>query len=70
MTLRKQTVDNLAKAFIGESQARNRYNFYARTARAEGYEEISAIILLVILSVMVIDLTSERLRRRVIEAVA
>ncbi len=34
------------------------------------YEEISAIILLVILSVMVIDLASERLRRRAIEAVA
>jgi len=34
------------------------------------YEEISAIILLVILSVMAIDLLSERLRRRVIEVVA
>jgi rubrerythrin len=45
MNPRKQTVDNIAKAFIGESQARNRYNFYARTARAEGYEEIAAIFL-------------------------
>lgn len=34
------------------------------------YEEISAILLLVILSVMVIDMVSEKLRRRVIEAVA
>ncbi|UPY36890.1 phosphonate ABC transporter, permease protein PhnE [Sediminicoccus sp. KRV36] len=34
------------------------------------YEEISAIILLVILAVMMIDLISERLRRRIIEAVA
>jgi phosphonate transport system permease protein len=34
------------------------------------YEEISAILLLIILSVMVIDMLSERLRRRVIEAVA
>ena len=34
------------------------------------YEEISAIILLIILSVMMIDMVSERLRRRVIEAVA
>ncbi|MDB5414424.1 MAG: phosphonate transporter, permease protein PhnE [Rubritepida sp.] len=34
------------------------------------YEEISAIILLVILAVVAIDMTSERLRRRVIEAVA
>lgn len=34
------------------------------------YEEISAIILLIILAVMLIDMTSERLRRRVIEAVS
>jgi phosphonate transport system permease protein len=34
------------------------------------YEEISAILLLIILSVMVIDMVSEKLRRRVIEAVA
>jgi phosphonate transport system permease protein len=34
------------------------------------YEEISAILLLIILSVMVIDMISEKLRRRVIEAVA
>jgi phosphonate transport system permease protein len=34
------------------------------------YEEISAIILLVILSVMLIDMASEKLRRRVIEVVA
>lgn len=33
------------------------------------YEEISAIILLIIFAVMLIDMTSERLRRRVIEAV-
>jgi rubrerythrin len=45
MTGRKKTVDNLAKAFIGESQARNRYSFYAKTARDEGYEEIGAIFL-------------------------
>ena len=34
------------------------------------YEEISAILLLIILSVMVIDMVSERLRRRVIEVAA
>jgi rubrerythrin len=39
----KQTIENLAKAFIGESQARNRYTFYASTARKEGYEQIAAI---------------------------
>ncbi len=37
----KKTIQNLAKAFIGESQARNRYNFYAKTAKKEGYEKIS-----------------------------
>ena len=39
----KQTIENLAKAFIGESQARNRYTFYASTAKKEGYEQIAEI---------------------------
>ena len=39
----KQTLQNLTKAFIGESQARNRYNFYASIARKEGYEQIAEI---------------------------
>ncbi len=39
----KQTIENLTKAFIGESQARNRYTFYASTARKEGYEQIAEI---------------------------
>lgn len=39
----KQTIINLAKAFIGESQARNRYTYYATAARDEGYEQIAAI---------------------------
>ena len=38
-----ETIKNLAKAFIGESQARNRYTFYAKIAKKEGYEKISAI---------------------------
>jgi len=38
-----QTLQNLVKAFIGESQARNRYTFYASIARKEGYEQIAAI---------------------------
>lgn len=38
-----QTIQNLAKAFIGESQARNRYTIYAKIAKKEGYEQISAI---------------------------
>ncbi len=39
----KQTIENLTKAFIGESMARNRYTFYASTARKEGYEQIAEI---------------------------
>lgn len=38
-----KTIENLAKAFIGESQARNRYTFYAKTAQKEGYEQIAEI---------------------------
>ncbi|MBD3238175.1 MAG: rubrerythrin family protein [Candidatus Moranbacteria bacterium] len=38
-----QTVQNLIKAFIGESQARNRYTFYAKIAKKEGYEQIASI---------------------------
>jgi rubrerythrin len=38
-----ETLNNLAKAFVGESQARNRYTFYASTAKKEGYEQIAAI---------------------------
>lgn len=39
----KKTIENLAKAFIGESQARNRYAMYSKIAKNEGYEQISAI---------------------------
>lgn len=39
----KKTIENMTKAFIGESQARNRYTFYASTARKEGYEQIAEI---------------------------
>ena len=41
----KETLENLAKSFIGESQARNRYTFYAKIARKEGYEQIGVIFL-------------------------
>ena len=41
-----ETIKNLAKAFIGESQARNRYTMYAKTAKKEGYEQISEIFLI------------------------
>lgn len=42
----KQTLENLTKAFIGESQARNRYTFYASIAKKEGYEQIAELFLL------------------------
>ncbi len=39
------TEKNLLAAFAGESQARNRYTYFASAARKEGYEQISAIFL-------------------------
>ena len=42
----KNTIENLVKAFIGESQARNRYTFYAKIARNEGFEQIAEIFLI------------------------
>ncbi len=42
----KTTIENLTKAFIGESQARNRYSFYAKIAKKEGFEQIAEIFLL------------------------
>lgn len=38
-----QTEQNLLKAFAGESQARNRYEFAAKAAKKEGYQQIAAI---------------------------
>ncbi len=40
-----KTEQNLLKAFAGESQARNRYTFFAKQAKKDGYEQISAIFL-------------------------
>jgi len=40
-----KTEQNLLKAFAGESQARNRYTYFASAAKKEGYEHISAIFL-------------------------
>jgi rubrerythrin len=40
-----KTEQNLLKAFAGESQARNRYTYFASVAKKEGYEHISAIFL-------------------------
>jgi rubrerythrin len=41
----RETEKNLLKAFAGESQARNRYTYFASVAKKEGYEQISAIFL-------------------------
>ena len=38
-----QTEKNLQAAFAGESQARNKYTYFASVAKKEGYEQISAI---------------------------
>jgi len=40
-----RTEQNLLKAFAGESQAKNRYEFAAKVAKEEGYEQISGIFL-------------------------
>ncbi len=42
----EKTIENLAKAFIGESQARNRYAMYAKTAQNEGFDQIAELFLL------------------------
>jgi rubrerythrin len=38
-----ETEKNLLKSFAGESQARNRYSYFASVAKKEGYEQISEI---------------------------
>ena len=38
-----KTYENLMTAFAGESQARNKYTYYASQARKDGYEQIAAI---------------------------
>ena len=40
-----RTEANLAAAFAGESQARNKYTYYASKAKKEGYEQIAALFL-------------------------
>ena len=41
----EETLKNLHKAFIGESQARNRYAMWAKQALTDGYDQISGIFL-------------------------
>ena len=40
-----KTEQNLYSAFVGKSQARNKYTYYASKAKKEGYEQISEIFL-------------------------
>ena len=40
-----KTEQNLMKAFAGESQARNKYTYFASKAKKDGYEQIAAIFL-------------------------
>ena len=40
-----KTEQNLLKAFAGESQARNRYEFFVSAAKKEGFEQIAAIFM-------------------------
>jgi len=42
----EKTIENLTKAFIGESQARNRYTFYSKIAKKEGFEQIAEIFII------------------------
>jgi rubrerythrin len=39
----KETLKVLIQAFIGESQARNRYHFYSSQAKKEGFQQIAAL---------------------------
>lgn len=40
-----RTAENLMKAFAGESQAKNRYTYASKTAKKEGFEQISALFM-------------------------
>ena len=41
-----QTEKNLMAAFAGESEARNKYTYFASKAKKEGFEQIAALFLL------------------------
>ena len=38
-----KTLKNVLQAYVGESQARNRYDFYGKVAKKEGYEQIAGL---------------------------
>jgi len=41
-----KTEQNLLKAFAGESQAKNRYTFFSKVAKEEGYEQIAELFMI------------------------
>ena len=43
LDMNSKTAKNLAAAFAGESQARNKYTYFASVAKKEGYQQIAAI---------------------------
>lgn len=45
-----KTLENLVKAYIGESMARNKYDYFSSQAKKSGYEQISAIFSLTALN--------------------
>ena len=54
-----KTEKNLMTAFAGESQARNKYNFYAKVAKEEGYEQIAELF----------DITANNEKETIINAI-
>ena len=52
-----QTEKNLQEAFAGESQARNKYTYFASVAKKEGYEQMSALFLRTMLSSLDFDVS-------------
>ena len=59
-----QTEKNLMEAFSGESQARNKYTYFASKAKKEGFEQISSLFLkleiLLLISTMSLRIFSSR----------
>ena len=43
--MREQRPKNLAEAFLSESQARNKYTYFATVAQREGYDQLAGLFL-------------------------
>ena len=57
-----KTEQNLLTAFAGESQARNRYTYFASVAKKEGYEQIAGLSITASFPAGVIGTTEENLK--------